>query len=29
MAQPHTLIFVDIASDDPEAAGKFYNEVFG
>lgn len=26
---PNTLIFVDLASDDPEAAGKFYAEVFG
>src|SRR6185437_675170 len=26
---PNTLIFVDLASDDPAAAGKFYNEVFG
>ena len=29
MAQPNTLIFVDLASDDPAAAGKFYSEVFG
>jgi predicted enzyme related to lactoylglutathione lyase len=29
MAGPNTLIFVDLASDDPEAAGKFYEEVFG
>jgi predicted enzyme related to lactoylglutathione lyase len=29
MSYPHTLIFVDLASDDPEAAGKFYSEVFG
>ncbi|MDB5479745.1 MAG: glyoxalase/bleomycin resistance protein/dioxygenase [Caulobacteraceae bacterium] len=29
MAYPHTLIFVDLASDDPAAAGKFYSEVFG
>jgi predicted enzyme related to lactoylglutathione lyase len=29
MSRPHTLIFVDLASDDPEAAGKFYAEVFG
>lgn len=29
MAQPNTLIFVDLASDDPAAAGRFYNEVFG
>ena len=26
---PNTLIFVDLASDDPAAAGKFYSEVFG
>lgn len=29
MSQPNTLIFVDLASDDPSAAGKFYAEVFG
>ena len=29
MTTPNTLIFVDLASDDPAAAGKFYNEVFG
>ena len=29
MAQPNSLIFVDLASDDPAAAGKFYAEVFG
>jgi len=29
MASPHTLIFVDLASDDPAAAGRFYSEVFG
>ncbi len=29
MATPNTLIFVDIASDDPAAAGVFYAEVFG
>lgn len=29
MAQPNTLIFVDLASDDPAAAGRFYAEVFG
>lgn len=29
MPQPNTLIFVDLASDDPAAAGKFYAEVFG
>ena len=29
MAYPNTLIFVDLASDDPVAAGKFYAEVFG
>lgn len=26
---PNTLIFVDLASDDPVAAGRFYREVFG
>jgi predicted enzyme related to lactoylglutathione lyase len=26
---PNTLIFVDLASDDPAKAGKFYAEVFG
>jgi len=26
---PNTLIFVDLASDDPAKAGKFYEEVFG
>ncbi len=25
----NTLIFVDLASDDPDAAGRFYSEVFG
>jgi predicted enzyme related to lactoylglutathione lyase len=25
----NTLIFVDLASDDPSAAGKFYADVFG
>jgi predicted enzyme related to lactoylglutathione lyase len=25
----NTLIFVDLASDDPAAAGRFYEEVFG
>ena len=25
----NTLIFVDLASDDPAAAGRFYAEVFG
>jgi catechol 2,3-dioxygenase-like lactoylglutathione lyase family enzyme len=25
----NTLIFVDLASEDPDAAGKFYAEVFG
>jgi hypothetical protein len=25
----NTLIFVDLASDDPSAAGRFYAEVFG
>lgn len=29
MAQPNTLIFVDLTSDDPAAAGAFYAEVFG
>jgi predicted enzyme related to lactoylglutathione lyase len=31
MAEPqaHTLIYVDIGADDPDAAGRFYNEVFG
>ncbi|MGH6993686.1 MAG: VOC family protein [Caulobacteraceae bacterium] len=29
MASPNTLIFVDLASDDPAAAGRFYSEVFG
>ena len=29
MAYPNTLIFVDLASDDPTAAGNFYAEVFG
>lgn len=29
MSQPNTLIFVDLASDDPAAAGRFYAEVFG
>lgn len=29
MTSPNTLIFVDLASDDPAAAGRFYNEVFG
>ncbi|MCW5770721.1 MAG: VOC family protein [Rhodospirillaceae bacterium] len=29
MNTPNTLIFVDLATDDPAAAGKFYNEVFG
>ena len=29
MASPNTLIFVDLASDDPAAAGRFYAEVFG
>src|SRR5271156_2314021 len=29
MKTPNTLIFVDLASDDPVAAGKFYAEVFG
>jgi len=26
---PNTLIFVDLAADDPAAAGRFYAEVFG
>jgi hypothetical protein len=26
---PNTLIFVDLASDDPAAAGAFYADVFG
>jgi catechol 2,3-dioxygenase-like lactoylglutathione lyase family enzyme len=29
MTQPNTLIFVDLPSDDPEASGRFYAEVFG
>lgn len=29
MGTPNTLIFVDLASDDPSAAGRFYAEVFG
>ena len=29
MSQPNTLIFVDLAADDPAAAGRFYSEVFG
>jgi predicted enzyme related to lactoylglutathione lyase len=29
MTYPNTLIFVDLASDDPDAAGRFYEEVFG
>ena len=29
MTYPNTLIFVDFPSDDPEASGKFYAEVFG
>jgi predicted enzyme related to lactoylglutathione lyase len=29
MSYPNTLIFVDLASDDPAAAGRFYAEVFG
>lgn len=29
MSYPNTLIFVDLASDDTEAAGRFYAEVFG
>jgi catechol 2,3-dioxygenase-like lactoylglutathione lyase family enzyme len=27
--RPNTLIFVDLAADDPAAAGRFYAEVFG
>jgi len=29
MNNPNTLIFVDLASDDPAAAGDFYASVFG
>lgn len=29
MTYPNTLIFVDLTSDDPKAAGEFYAEVFG
>ena len=29
MAYPNTVIFVDLMSDDPDAAGKFYAEVLG
>jgi catechol 2,3-dioxygenase-like lactoylglutathione lyase family enzyme len=29
MAYPNTLIFVDLAADDPAAAGQFYARVFG
>jgi predicted enzyme related to lactoylglutathione lyase len=29
MTYPNTLIFVDIPADDPEAAGRFYADVFG
>ena len=29
MSYPNTLIFVDLASDDPNAAGEFYAKVFG
>ena len=29
MTYPNTLIFVDLATDDPAAAGRFYAEVFG
>jgi predicted enzyme related to lactoylglutathione lyase len=28
-AYPNTLVFVDLPSDDPEASGRFYAEVFG
>lgn len=29
MADPNVLIFIDLTSDDPAAAGKFYADVFG
>jgi hypothetical protein len=29
MTYPNTLIFVDLASNDPAAAGEFYAQVFG
>lgn len=29
MTYPNTLIFVDLASDDPTATGEFYARVFG
>jgi predicted enzyme related to lactoylglutathione lyase len=29
MSQPNTLIFVDLACEDPAAGGRFYAEVFG
>ena len=29
MGYPNTLIFVDLMTDDADAAGKFYAEVFG
>lgn len=29
MTYPTTLIFIDLASDDPSATGKFYSEIFG
>src|SRR5215203_3952391 len=29
MASPHTLIFVDLPSDDVEACAAFYHDVFG
>ncbi len=29
MKQPNSLIFVDLASDDPAAAAEFYSKVFG
>lgn len=29
MTYPNTLIFVDLAADDPKAAGEFYAAVFG
>jgi predicted enzyme related to lactoylglutathione lyase len=28
VTKPNTLIFVDLASDDPSAAGAFYAKVF-
>lgn len=29
MTTPNSVIFVDLPSDDPEAAGEFYAQVFG